>query len=137
MIDMHTTFVILSNDKVDESSEVADSHIESSTQAGSVWSIRLHAARACAKLLRRSNFLVYDVFYTRVIAQLIHALTDPRSSSSVIHSILSVFEQLGPHESRVFLVPRLLETNLAVIFASTSILDVLERIAEKMLEQSC
>ena len=134
---MHITSARFSNFKVDESLEVAYSQLGSSTQTASVWSIRLQAARACAKLLRRSNFLVYDVFYTRVIAQLIHVLTDPRSSPSVIHSILCVFEQLGPHESRVFLLPQLLQTNLSKIFASKSILDTLERIADKILEQSC
>ena len=96
---------------------------------GHVWSLRLLAARACVKMLQRSNFLVYDVFYIRIISRLIHSLTNTSTSSSTIYAILYLFEQLGCHASRTFLLPHLLDIDCSKILSSKSILEVLERIA--------
>jgi len=100
-----------------------------------IWSIRLLAARACVKILQRSNILLYDVFYIRIMSRLIYSLTNRSSPSSVIYSILYLFEQLGCHASRTFLLPHLLDIDSSKMLSSKSILGVLERIAMMIIEK--
>jgi hypothetical protein len=88
------------------------------------------------KILQRSNFLVYDVFYTRIISRLIYSLANPNTPSSAIYAILCLFEQLGSHVSRTFLLPHLLDIDSLKILSSKSILGVLERIAIIMVEKA-
>lgn len=102
---------------------------ERAVQSGCIWSIRRLAARTCLKLLQRSHRLIYDVLCTRIIARLIHSVSDPSHPPSVIYAILDLFEQLGPHAIRAFLLPHLHNINPSTMFSSKSIRDVLERIA--------
>ena len=97
-------------------------------QTGCIWSIRRLAARTCLKLLQRSHCLIYDVLCTRIIARLIQSVSDPSNPPSVIYAILELFEQLGSHAIRAFLLPHLHNINPSTMFSSKPILDVLERI---------
>ena len=81
------------------------------------------------RLLQRSHSLVYDVLYIRIIARLLHSLTDPSNPPSLLHAILDLFEQLGPHAIRAFLLPHLHRVNPSTMFSSKPIRDLLERIA--------
>ena len=110
-----------------------DTHEESLVSTGHIWSIRLLAARSCVKILQRSNFLVYDVFYTRIISRLVYSLTNSNTPSSVIYAILCLFEQLGTRASRTFLLPHLLDIDPAKILSSKSIFQVLERIGTMLV----
>ncbi|CAF1970827.1 unnamed protein product [Rotaria magnacalcarata] len=121
--------------EVDERLDHNDHDMKSALNTGDTWSVRLTAARACVKILQRSNFLVFDVFYTRVISRLICSLTDPRTPVSVIYAILFIFEQLGAYTSRAFLLPYLLEIDSSKLFSSKSIIETLERIAVMILEK--
>ena len=103
--------------------------MKSAINTGHVWSLRYLASGACVKMLQRSNSLVYDIFYIRIISKLICSLTDRSSPPSTIHAILCLFEQLGVYPSRTFLLPYLLHIDSSKIFSSKSILGVLERIA--------
>jgi hypothetical protein len=118
--------------KINESLDFDD---KSAVDTGHVWSLRLLAGRACVKILQRSNFLVYDVFYTRIISRLIYSLTNSSTPSSMIYAILCLFEQLGSHTSRTFLLPYLLDIDSSKILSSKSILQVLERIAMIIVEK--
>ncbi len=121
--------------KINESLDFDDNNETSAVDTGHVWSIRLLASRACVKLLQRSNFLVYDVFYTHIISQLICSLTNSNTPPSLIYAILCLFEQLGSHTSRTFLLPNLLDIDSSKMLASKSILQVLERIATIIVEK--
>jgi hypothetical protein len=112
-----------------------DNNENSIVDAGHVWSLRLLAAQGCVKILQRSNFLVYDVLYTRIISQLVYSLTNSSTSSSVIYAILYLLEKLDSHVSRTFLLPHLLDIDSSKMFSSKSILNVLERIAIKIVEK--
>lgn len=120
--------------KGDELLDYNDENMKTVVDTGHIWSLRLLAAQACVKLLERSTIFVYDVFYTRIISQLVFSLTNSSTSSSAIHAILYVFEQLGCYVSRTFLVPHLLDIDSSKILSSKAILEVLERIAIKITE---
>jgi hypothetical protein len=132
MLDISYDFCML---KVDELLDADISDENTAVDTGYVWSIRLLAARACVKILQRSNFLVYDVLYTRTISRIIYSLINPSSPPSVIYAILCLFEQLGSHASRVFLLPYLLDIDSTKMFSSKSILVVLERIAVMIISK--
>ncbi|CAF2382250.1 unnamed protein product [Rotaria sp. Silwood2] len=121
--------------EVDEPLDYNDYDMKSAVDTGHVWSLRLLAAQACVKMLQRSNFLVYDIFYTRIISRLIYSLTSSSTPSSVIYAILCLFEQLGSYASRTFLLPHLLDIDSSKMFSSKSILAVLERIALMVTEK--
>lgn len=112
-----------------------DNNEKSVVDTGHIWSIRLLAARTCVKILQRSNFLVYDIFYTRIISRLVYSITDSKTPSSMIYAILCLFEQLGARVSRTFLLPHLPDLDLSKILSSKSILGVLERIAIMLVEK--
>ena len=99
-----------------------------------IWSIRLLASKICLKMLQRSDFLVYDVFYIRILSRLIASLIDSSSSSSIIYAVLSLFEQLGVHVCRSFLLPYLFDINLHKISSSKSIILILECLANELIE---
>ncbi len=112
-----------------KSNESLDFDAKSIVDTGNIWSIRLLSARICVKILQRSNILVYDIFYIRIISRLVYSLIDSKSSPSIIYAILCLFEQLDIHVSRTFLLPYLSDLDLSKILSSKSILEVLERIA--------
>jgi hypothetical protein len=120
---------------MNESLDFDGNNETSAVDTGHVWSIRLLASRACVKLLQRSNFLVYDVFYTHIISRLICSLTNSSTPPSLIYAILCLFEQLGSHTSRTFLLQHLLDIDSSKILSSKSILQVLERIATIVVEK--
>ncbi|CAF0761390.1 unnamed protein product [Adineta steineri] len=99
-----------------------------------IWLLRLLAARTCVKILQRSNFLIYDIFYIRIISRLVYSLTKTNTSSSIIYAILYLFEQLGCYASRTFLLPHLLDIDSSKIISSKSIQRILERIARMIVE---
>ncbi|CAF4654927.1 unnamed protein product [Rotaria sp. Silwood1] len=115
--------------EIDEPLDYNDNNMKSAVDTGHVWSLRLLAAQACVKMLQRSNFLVYDLFYTRIISRLIYSLTIPSTPSSIIYAILFLFEHLGSYASRTFLLPHLLDIDSSKILSSKSIFAILERIA--------
>lgn len=98
---------------------------------GDIWSIRLLASRSCVRILQRSTSLVYDDFYIRIVSRLICVLTDINSPPSVIYAILRLFEQLGVHVCRRFLLPHLFDINPCQFHSSKCIIKVLERIAKE------
>ena len=110
--------------------------MEFDEDSGHVWYIRLIASRACVKILQRSTSLLYDDFYIRIISRLVCALTDINSSLSTIYAILRLFEQLGLHVSRRFLLPHLFDIDFSKLLASKSLIKVLERLAEMFIETS-
>lgn len=101
--------------------------------SGHVWYIRLIASRACVKILQRSTSLLYDDFYIRIISRLVSALIDTNSPLSTIYAILRLFEQLGHHVSRRFLLPHLLDIKL---LSSKPLIKVLERLSAMFIETS-
>ncbi|CAF0792729.1 unnamed protein product [Rotaria sordida] len=121
--------------EIDDLLDYNDSNMKSAVDTGHVWSLRLLAAQACVKMLQRSNFLVYDIFYTRIISRLIYSLTSSSSPSSMIYAILCLFEQLGSYASRTFLLPYLLDIDSSKMLSSKLILAVLERIALMIAEK--
>ena len=112
-----------------------DNNENSTGDTDYVWSLRLLAAQACVKILQRSTILIYDVFYTTIISQLIYSLTNSTTSSSIIYAILCLFQQLDAQICRTFLLPRLLDIDSSKILSSKSIIKVLECIAIKIIEK--
>ena len=102
---------------------------ESVINTGHIWSLRVLSAEACVKILRRSNFLVYDTFSIRIFSRLIYSLTLSSTSPSLIYAILYLFERLGCHVCRTFLLPHLLDIDSSKIFSSKTIVSLLGRIA--------
>lgn len=122
--------------KVDEPLDYNDEDdVKSTINTGHIWLLRSIAARACVKMLQRSNFFVYDVFYTRIISRLIYSLTSPSTANSVIYAILYIFEQLGYYVSSTFLLPHLLDIDPSKILSSKSIMKMLERISSMLTEK--
>ncbi|CAF0787813.1 unnamed protein product [Adineta ricciae] len=115
--------------EVDDPSDFNVNNDESVINTGHIWSLRILSAQACIKILRRSNFLIYDTFTVRIFSRLIYSLTLSSTPSSLIYAILYLFERLGCRVCRTFLLPYLVDIDSVKVFSSKAILSILERIA--------